>query len=121
MSFLEDFSFNDYKNRLFFLGSVICVAVYFSFNNIYYREIFLFFLIPYLLSKTDKNSFIKYLIYFFIGRHIFFLFSNYFNLMYATDSALVIKAFLDLFLISTIFGILVRICINLYNNQRVKL
>jgi len=41
--------------------------------------------------------------------------------MYATDSALVIKAFLDLFLISTIFGILVRICINLYNNQRVKL
>ena len=121
MSFLEDFSFNDYKNRLFFLGSVMCVIIYFSFNNIYYREIFLFFLIPYLLSKTDKNSFIKYLIYFFIGRHIFFLFSNYFNLMYATDSALVIKAFLDLFLISTIFGILVRICINLYNNQRVKL
>ena len=133
MSFLEDFSFNDYKNRLFFLGSVICVAVYFSFNNIYYREIFLFFLIPYLLSKTDKNSFIKYLIYFFIGRHIFFLFSNYFNfieLVINTENinitnvingTLVIKAFLDLFLISTIFGILVRICINLYNNQRVKL
>ena len=129
MSFLKDFSFNDYKNRLFFLGSVICVTVYFIFNNIHYREIFLFFLIPYLLSKMNENSFIKYLIYFFIGRHIFFLFSNYFNFnyginsnfMHATDSVLVIKAFLDLFLISTIFGILVRICINLYNNQRLKL
>ena len=133
MSFLEDFSFNDYKNRLFFLGSVICVAVYFVFSNYYYREIFLFFLIPYLLSKTDKNSFIKYLIYFFIGRHIFFLFSNYFNfielfinientnIINVINGTLAIKAFLDLFLISTIFGILVRICINLYNIQRVRL
>ena len=121
MSFLKDFSFNDYKSRLFFLGSVICVVVYFVFNNYYYREIFLFFLIPYLLSKTDKNSFIKYLIYFFIGRHIFFLFSYYLNSMYVADGLLAIKAFLDLFLISTIFGILVRICINLYNNQRLKL
>ena len=126
MSFLKDFSFNDYKNRLFFLGSVICVTVYFIFNNIHYREIFLFFLIPYLLSKTDKNSFIKYLIYFFIGRHIFFLFSNYLYSIYGADGVgadglLVVKAFLDLFLISTIFGILVRICINLYNNHSLKL
>ena len=126
MSFLKDFSFNDYKNRLFFLGSVICVTVYFIFNNIHYREIFLFFLIPYLLSKMNENSFIKYLIYFFIGRHIFFLFSNYLYSIYGADGVgadglLVVKAFLDLFLISTIFGILVRICINLYNNQCLKL
>ena len=126
MSFLKDFSFNDYKNRLFFLGSVICVTVYFIFNNIHYREIFLFFLIPYLLSKMNENSFIKYLIYFFIGRHIFFLFSNYLYSIYGADGVgadglLVVKAFLDLFLISTIFGILVRICINLYNNHSLKL
>ena len=116
----KNFSFEDYKSRLFFLGLVICVFVYFVFNNYYYREIFLFFIIPYMLIKKDDNSIIKFVIYFLLARHLFFLMSNYLYLNnYLTDNFIYLlpfKAFLDLFLISILLGMLLAICINLINS-----
>ena len=121
----KNFSFEDYKSRLFFLGLVICVFVYFVFNNYYYREIFLFFIIPYMLIKKDDNSIIKFVIYFLLARHLFFLMSNYLYLNnYLTDSFIYLlpfKAFLDLFLISILLGMLLAICVNLINSNIKKL
>ena len=121
----KNFSFEDYKSRLFFLGLVICVFVYFVFNNYYYREIFLFFIIPYMLIKKDDNSIIKFVIYFLLARHLFFLMSNYLYLNnYLTDNFIYLlhfKAFLDLFLISILLGMLLAICVNLINTTIKKL
>ena len=125
INILKNFGFNDYKSRLFFLGLIICVFVYFVFNNYYYREIFLFFIIPYLLIKKNDHYLMKFIIYFLIGRHLIFLTSNYLYLKnYLTDYFfyfLSFKAFLDLILISTLFGILLVIFVNLFNfNQKIK-
>ena len=125
INILKNFGFNDYKSRLFFLGLIICVFVYFVFNNYYYREIFLFFIIPYLLIKKNDHYLMKFIIYFLIGRHLIFLTSNYLYLKkYLTDYLihfLSFKAFLDLILISTLFGILLVIFVNLLNfNLKIK-
>jgi hypothetical protein len=46
-----------YKELLFLISSGLLVSVYFIFNNVIYREIFLFGLIPLLLTLNKKNSF----------------------------------------------------------------
>ena len=126
LTFLKDFNFNFYEDRLFFLGAIICITVYFAFNNMYYREIFLFFLIPYLLIKKDRNLLINYLIYFIIFRYLVFLIINYYSVnlfalyYYENSYLLIVKAFLDLFLISIIFGIFARICNNFYITYKSK-
>ena len=123
--FLKILALRIIKVDFFFLGLVICVFVYFVFNNYYYREIFLFFIIPYMLIKKDDYSIIKFVIYFLLARHLFFLMSNYLYLnSYLTDNfiyLLPIKAFLDLFLISILLGMLLAICINLINSNIKKL
>ena len=109
----------------FFLGLIICIFVYFAFYNYYYREIFLFFIIPYLFLKKDDHYLIKLIIYFLLGRYLFFLMSNYLYLNnFLTDYLfylLLFKTFLDLFLISTLLGILLGICTNLLNSNVKKL
>ena len=125
INILKNFNFSDYKNRLFFLGLIICVFVYFVFNNYYYREIFLFFIIPFLLIKKDDHYIMKFIIYFLLGRHLIFFTSNYLYLKnYLTDYLiyfLSFKAFLDLILISMLFGILLVISVNLFNfNLKLK-
>ena len=125
ITIFKNFNLNDYKSRLFFLGLIICIFVYFTFYNYYYREIFLFFIIPYLFLKKDDHYLIKLIIYFFLGRHLFFLMSNYLYLNnFFTDYLfylLLFKTFLDLFLISTLLGILLAICTNLLNSNLKKL
>ena len=125
INILKNFDFKDYKSRVFFLGLIICVFVYFVFNNYYYREIFLFFIIPYLLIKKNDHYLMKFIIYFLIGRHLIFLTSNYLYLKNNLTDYLIyflsFKAFLDLILISTLFGILSVIFVNLLNfNLKIK-
>ena len=73
-----------------------------------------------MLIKKDDNSIIKFVIYFLLARHLFFLMSNYLYLNnYLTDNFIYLlpfKAFLDLFLISILLGMLLAICINLINS-----
>jgi len=125
ITIFKNFNLNDYKSRLFLLGLIICIFVYFAFYNYYYREIFLFFIIPYLFLKKDDHYLIKLIIYFLLGRHLFFLMSNYLYLNnFLTDYLfylLLFKTFLDLFLISTLLGILLGICTNLLNSNVKKL
>ena len=125
ITIFKNFNLNDYKSRLFFLGLIICIFVYFAFYNYYYREIFLFFIIPYLFLKKDDHYLIKLIIYFLLGRYLFFLMSNYLYLNnFLTDYLfylLLFKTFLDLFLISTLLGILLGICTNLLNSNVKKL
>ena len=120
ISFLNSFNFDNYVNRLFFLGAVITITVYFIFNNYYYREIFLFFLIPFLLKKKDQNLFIKYLLYLFILRYFLFLITNYLSPFLDNDYFLMVKVFMDIFLMSIISGIFIRICIILYSSKIAK-
>ncbi len=117
----QNYDFNNYQNRLFFVGLIICVLNYFVFTNYFYREIFLFFVYPFLISNKN-NILIRNILYFIIGRHIFFLISNYLFLTVSLESYPVfskinylvsIKPLLDLFLICTLSGILLRICANL--------
>ena len=71
-------------------------------------------------SGLVKESLFNILSNYFNFIELFMNFENT-NITNLINGTLVIKAFLDLFLISTIFGILVRICINLYNIQRARL
>jgi len=118
----QSYDFNNYQNRLFFVGLIICVLNYFVFTNYFYREIFLFFVYPFLITNKNNNILIRNILYFIIGRHIFFFISNYLYLTVSVKSYPVfskinylvsIKPLLDLFLICALSGILLRICANL--------
>ena len=118
----QSYDFNNYQNRLFFVGLIICVLNYFVFTNYFYREIFLFFVYPFLITNKNNNTLIRNILYFIIGRHIFFFISNYLYLTVSVKSYPVfskinylvsIKPLLDLFLICALSGILLRICANL--------
>ena len=40
--FIREFDFENYDDRLFFIGIIVCVFTYLLLNNFIYREIFIF-------------------------------------------------------------------------------
>ena len=72
---LKTFNINSYEHRLFFLGGGVLISIYFAFNNIFYREVFLICLIPYLIEQSHANKFFKFLVYYLFFHYIFFIIS----------------------------------------------
>jgi len=97
-NFFNDEKIDKYKEILFILGVFILIFTYYVFSNFYYREIYIFCLIPLLLKKviSDKNIFCKYFIYLICARYTFFIFLNHFIIFDPKALFLFIKLFLDL-------------------------
>ena len=92
---LKTFNINSYEHRLFFLGGGVLVSIYFAFNNIFYREVFLICLIPYLIEQSHANKFFKFLVYYLFFHYIFFIISYYCSAYQRMDGLFAIKQLLD--------------------------
>jgi len=103
---LKTFNINSYENRLFFVGGGVLVSVYFAFNNIFYREVFLICLIPYIIEQSHANKFFKFLIYYLFFHYIFFIISYYCSVYQRIDGLFAIKQLLDVIFYLCITAIL---------------
>ena len=97
-NFFNNEKIDEYKEILFILGVFILIFTYYIFSNFYYREIYIFCLIPLLLKKirSDKNPFCKYFLYLICARYTFFIFMYHFIVFDPKGIFLFIKLFLDL-------------------------
>ena len=97
-NFFNSEKIDEYKEILFILGVFILIFTYYIFSNFYYREIYIFCLIPLLLKKirSDKNPFCKYFLYLICARYTFFIFMYHFIVFDPKGIFLFIKLFLDL-------------------------
>ena len=98
---------NNFKYRLYIVGSNLIIAVYLITQNIHYREIFLIALFPLILELKDNKKiiFFKYFVLFIILRLIIFYFTNYYVFFEKIYNLLYIKAFLDIAMMSIFFGL----------------
>jgi len=98
---------NNFKYRLYIVGSNLIIAVYLITHNIHYREIFLIALFPLILELKDNKNiiFFKYFVLFIILRLIIFYFTNYYVFFKKIYNLLYIKAFLDIAMMSVFFGL----------------
>jgi len=98
---------NNFKYRLYIVGSNLIILVYLINHNVHYREIFLIALLPLILELKDNKNiiFFKYFILFIILRLIIFYFTNYYVLFKEIYSLLYVKAFLDIAMMSIFFGL----------------
>ena len=113
-NFKENSSF---EKRLYFLSSTIILFCYLFFSNFVYREIFLIGLVPAILSfqKENKDSFLSFYFYlllikFLITTIFIYLFQNEI-LNFLGPFMIILKHTLDLFLISLILHIYIRLII----------
>lgn len=107
---LLNFTPDSFEKRLFLIGSLILVSTFFIFKNIYYREIFIVLIIPYIIRSNE--NYYKFLINFLIFKYIIFILAMYFSFFtfeYQNDILLIIKFFMDLFLISFLLSALTKI------------
>lgn len=104
------FNINDEKHhsaKLMLLGISIFCLTFFIFKNIYYREIFLFCALPYIINQSYGSKIYNYFIYFIIFRYIFFLLSNGLSINQKINDLIVYKFILDQFLIAILMAIIV--------------
>ena len=108
---LKDFNFSTYEEILLMSGGALLILTYFLISNIYYREIYIFCLVPYLLKKYNKNYLFKFVIYFLIFRYLLFLVSNYYAVFHNQSLLLLARYFIDLCFISAVSGFIINIYI----------
>ena len=112
-NFFKEFNFDGYKELLFLVGGGLLVSTYIVFNNYLYREIFLFCLIPYLLSKQNENNIFKFVLYFMSFRYFYFMIANYYAISNKEYSLLTIKYFLDLCFMSVVASVIFMLYLKL--------
>ena len=96
-----------YNAKLMLVGCSILCVTFFIFKNIYYREIFLFCALPYIVSQSHKFKIYDYFIYFIIFRYLFFLLSNGLSINQKINDLIVYKFVFDLFLIAILVAIMI--------------
>ena len=97
----------NYNTILILAGGGILCTTFFIFKNTYYREIFLFCALPYIIQQSNKYKIFEYFVYFLIIRYILFLISNGISLHLNNDSLIIYKFILDLLCIGFIFAIII--------------
>ncbi len=112
-----DFDKNSsFEKRLYFLSSTIILFCYLFFSNFVYREIFLIGLVPAILSlQKNKDSFLSFYFYlllikFLITSIFIYLFQNEI-LNFLNPFMIIIKHTVDLFLISLILHVYIKLII----------
>jgi len=97
----------NYNTILMLAGGGILCGTFFIFKNTYYREIFLFCALPYIIQQSNKYKIFEYFVYFLIFRYIFFLLSNGISIYLANDSLIIYKFILDLLCVGFLFAIII--------------
>ncbi len=105
--------FDENEFQLLILSSLILVIMFFVFDNVYYREIFLIGCLPFFI-KYQKEKYLKYLLYFIIFRYLVFILARIILKEYGTDWLYVFKNLMDLLLISNLMIIIIYFTRNYY-------
>ena len=105
--------FDENEYQLLILSSLILIIMFFVFDNVYYREIFLIGCLPFFI-KYQREKYLKYLLYFIIFRYFVFILARIILKEYGTDWLYVFKNLLDLFLISNLMIIIIYFTRNYY-------
>jgi hypothetical protein len=105
-----------YNETLFLISAGVLVSTYFAFNNVIYREIFIFGLIPLSLELGRDNLFFKNLISFIIFRLFYFTISSYFAMFGGNDFLLIFNQIIDICFISFIAGVLLFLYLKMFMN-----
>lgn len=113
--FLLERSLN-YRELLFLISSGTLVSTYFAFNNIFYREIFLFGLVPLALELEKQKLFFKNFVNFVSFLYLFFSFSAYFSIFKKNDFLLIFYNLFSICFFSFIFGMIIFLYIELFKN-----
>tara|TARA_B100000886_G_scaffold63162_1_gene39327 strand:- start:254 stop:1447 length:1194 start_codon:yes stop_codon:yes gene_type:complete len=105
--------FDDKEYQLLILSSLILTIMYFLFDNVYYREIFLIGCLPFFI-KNQNFKYYKFLLFFIILRYLVFILSRIMFKEYGFDWLYVIKNIFDLVLISNLLIIIIYFTRNYY-------
>ena len=104
----------DEKNfQLLILSSLVLTIMYFLFDNVYYREVFLIGCIPFFLKLTDKKYY-RFLIYLIIFKYITLIFARVIFKELDNDILYIVKSLVDMILISNLMIIILYFFYNLY-------
>ena len=105
--------FEEKEYQLLILNSLILTIMFFAFDNVYYREIFLIGCLPFFIKYQD-NKFLKFLLYFIIFRYVIFILARIIFKEFSTDWFYILKNFLDILIISNLLIIILYFIRNFY-------
>lgn len=115
-NFLLERSLN-YRELLFLISCGTLVSTYFVFNNIFYREIFLFGLVPLALELEKQKLFFKNFINLVSFLYIFFSLSAYLSIFKKNDFLLIFYDLYSICFFSFICGMIIFLYIELFKNS----
>ena len=118
-NFLSRFSFENYNERMFFTGAIVCIATYLLQNNFIYREIFIFLTIPFVFKTTNQSFFAKLLFSILILKFLLYPATFYYSMTHNLETLNIIKSIIDNFIMSMMLAILVRILLKTFKGNQI--
>ena len=107
--FLKDFNFEIYSDKLFFIGSSVCIFTYLLLSNFIYREIFIFLALPFLFKMINQSIFSKFFVLAIFVKLILSPFTFYYSFSLDNETLNIVKSLLDNLIISLMLASLVSI------------
>ena len=107
--FLKDFNFEIYSDKLFFIGSSVCIFTYLLLSNFIYREIFIFLALPFLFKMINQSIFSKFFVLAIFVKLILSPFTFYYSFSLDNETLNIVKSLLDNLIISLMLASAVSI------------
>ena len=118
-NFLSRFSFENYDERMFFIGVIVCVTTYLLQNNFIYREIFIFLTLPFLFKTSTRSIYAKILISILTLKFLLFPATFYYSMSYNAETLNIIKSIIDNLIMSMMLAILVGILLKTFKGNQI--
>ena len=118
-NFLSRFSFENYNERMFFTGAIVCIATYLLQNNFIYREIFIFLTIPFVFKTTNQSFFAKLLFLILILKFLLYPATFYYSMSHNIEILNIIKSIIDNLIISMMLATLVVILLKILKSRQI--
>ena len=99
--------------KLLIISALTLVIMYFAFDNVYYREVFIIGCIPYFL-KYQNLKYNRIFLNFLIARYVIFILARVFYKEFEIEWLYLIKNVLDLILISNLIILIFYFTKNYY-------
>jgi len=111
--------FEEKEFKLLILSSLTLIFMFFLFDNVYYREIFILGCIPYFL-KYQSIYYNKAIIYFLIFRYLIFIVARIMFKEFQIDWFYYLKSILDIILISNLIILIFYFSKNFFQSELKK-
>ena len=112
-------NFEEKEFKLLILSSLTLIFMFFLFDNVYYREIFILGCIPYFL-KYQSINYNKIIIYFLIFRYLIFIVARIMFKEFQIDWFYYLKNILDIILISNLIILIFYFSKNFFQKELKK-